>query len=193
MNRDECRRLGNPHHLPNRRKLDPYLREWKTLNNIKGRCVVHHRDDTEECRRYNEEHYELWGFNEDGSFEYGKYVVFMAYGEHTKYHNMQRVGESSPLYGRHHSEETRKKISEHSKGKVISAEQREVLRLFHTGKHHTETAKEKMRITRSAKAFIYTIYKNNGGLLKWQSFQKALKQGEITFEVRPVSVLVGGV
>lgn len=37
------------------------LQEWKYNNNITKMCIVHHRDDTDECRRYNEEHYELWG------------------------------------------------------------------------------------------------------------------------------------
>ena len=77
-------------------------KEWKTSGRFKGKfewynktrkiqkslCyeqdpnanVIHHLRDTEEQRRYNDEHYELWGFevNEDGNehFEYGKYVVF---------------------------------------------------------------------------------------------------------------------
>lgn len=191
MNKYECRKLCNPHHLPNRRKLDKYIKEWKALNNITGRCVVHHRDDTEEAREYNEKHYEFWGFNLDGTFEYGKYVIFMTSGEHTRYHNMQRSGVNSPLYGRHHSWETRNKISEHNKGKVISAEQREALRLFQTGKHHTENTRKEMQKNRSAKAFIYNIYKNNGGTLKWQSFEKAIKQGEITFKIQPTSVFTG--
>ena len=36
------------------------LRQWKSDNNYDCKCVVHHRDDTEECRKYNQEHYELW-------------------------------------------------------------------------------------------------------------------------------------
>ena len=36
------------------------LKDWKANNNYVCKCVVHHRDDTEECRKYNEEHYELW-------------------------------------------------------------------------------------------------------------------------------------
>ena len=41
--------------------------------------IIHHLRDTEEQRKYNDEHYELWGFeiDEDGNehFEYGKYVL----------------------------------------------------------------------------------------------------------------------
>ena len=85
MNRSEwshCGRYTNEQ----RKSIKKMLAEWKAANNIKCRCVVHHRDDTEETRKYNEEHYELWGFNLDGTFEYGKYVVFMTSAEHNTYH-----------------------------------------------------------------------------------------------------------
>jgi hypothetical protein len=59
--------------------------------------IIHHLRDTEEQRKYNDEHYELWGHNLDGSFEYGKYVIFVTKEEHHHIHSC--------------SEETRKKIS----------------------------------------------------------------------------------
>lgn len=39
------------------------LEEWKAQNNIHANMeyVVHHRNDTEECRKYNNERYEFWG------------------------------------------------------------------------------------------------------------------------------------
>lgn len=77
-------------------------REFELLENCdKDAKVIHHLRDTEEQRKYNDEHYELWGFeiDENGNehFEYGKYVVFWTKEHHNDYH--------------HHSEETRKKIS----------------------------------------------------------------------------------
>ena len=52
--------------------------------------VIHHLRDTEEQRKYNDEHYELWGFeiDENGNehFEYGKYVVFWTKERHNSYH-----------------------------------------------------------------------------------------------------------
>lgn len=54
--------------------------------------VRHHLRDTEEQRKYNDEHYELWGFeiDEDGNehFEYGKYIVFVTKEEHLAIHHM---------------------------------------------------------------------------------------------------------
>ena len=67
--------------------------------------VIHHLQDTEEQRKYNDEHYEMFGFELDESgnesFTYGKYVVFWTKEHHNEYH--------------HCSEITRKKISESNK------------------------------------------------------------------------------
>ena len=112
--------------------------------------MVHHRDDTEETRKYNDEHYELWGFNEDGTFEYGKYVLFVTQSEHNTIHFIKCIvqytlqvifilmnivrkkmseatrGEKSHMFGTHLSEETKRKIGEANriklKGRKVSAE-----------------------------------------------------------------------
>ena len=61
----------------------------------------HHLRDTEEQRKYNDEHYEMWGFeiDENGNeqFIYGKYVIFVTPEEHHRIHLV--------------SAETRKKLS----------------------------------------------------------------------------------
>ncbi|HQB65630.1 MAG TPA: NUMOD3 domain-containing DNA-binding protein, partial [Fibrobacteraceae bacterium] len=56
-----------------------------------------HLRDTEEQRKYNDEHYEFWGFNQDGTFEYGKYIIFVTKEEHLNIHT--------------HSEESKAKMS----------------------------------------------------------------------------------
>ena len=156
------------------------LKDWKAKNNVIERCDVHHRDDTEECIKYNSAHYELWGFNEDGTFEYGKYVVFMTHAEHSKYHHIGSThasetkikmsvahkGDKNPMYGKHHSNEFREKMHARFLGENNA---------FY-GKHH------------SAVKFLYETYKNNGGSKKWNEFQKALKNGDITFEMQPITV-----
>ena len=94
------------HHLckTNRYLLDfTYYNKVREIQKYLHAVVIHHLRDTEEQRKYNNEHYELWGFNEDGTFEYGKYVIFVTEEWHLNYH--------------HHSEETRKKISDSNKKK----------------------------------------------------------------------------
>ena len=161
------------------------LEKWKLANNITERCVVHHRDDTEECLKYNEEHYERWGFNEDGTFEYGKYVVFMTLSEHSMHHN---TGERNSMYGKHHNEETLEKMSVAHKGRIFSDEHRAKISAACKGKSHSEESREKMSAAHKGVGVLYATYKNNGGVLKWNDFQKALGNGEITFEMQPITV-----
>lgn len=133
------------------------LIEWQLRNNITEKCAVHHRDDTEECREYNRQHYERWGFNEDGSFEYGKYVVFMISSEHRKYH-MQ--GNKNPMK----NPEVSSKVSRALLGKSLPA-----------------TTRERMSNNNATPgiAKLYRSYKRDGGALMWNDFQRALKQGDI--------------
>ena len=187
MNKEEYWSKKSPKSTFNYKMIHSKLKEWKTRNNITERCVVHHRDDTDETRKYNEAHYELWGLNEDGTFEYGKYIVFMTQSEHLRWHREHlseethikmsnaHKGEKHPMYGKHHSDETRVRISNAQKGKK-----------------HSEQTCAKM----SVKAFavqcgikvLYTTYKNNGGMLKWNDFRKALANGEIAFEMLPITI-----
>ena len=102
MNRKEWYKACEEGWAP--RRYDNASREiQKSLkyNSDPNAITRHHLRDTEEQRKYNDEHYELWGFeiDENGNehFEYGKYIVFMTPEEHTKLH--------------HVSEETRLKLS----------------------------------------------------------------------------------
>lgn len=117
-------------HYNNTRKIQKSL-QYNTDPNAK---VIHHLRDTEEQRKYNDEHYELWGHNLDGTFEYGKYVTFVTEEWHSDYHK--------------HSEETRKKMSDSRKGE----------KCYWYGKHRDTTTKEKLSIACKGK----TSGKNNG-------------------------------
>lgn len=101
--------------------------------------VRHHLMDTHEQVKYNNEHYELWGFeiDEDGNehFEYGKYIIFVTPDEHLQMHHIcdyTREKMSKALYKNWQNEnyrrsqinaikhgmnndECRKKLSEKSK------------------------------------------------------------------------------
>ena len=182
--------------------------KWKLENNITERCIVHHRDDTEETRKYNTEHYERWGCNEDGTFEEGKYVVFMTNAEHSTYHNAGEKnpmygkklseetraklslnhadfsGKENPMYGKAHSEETRAKMSAARKGKKLSEETRAKMSTAHKGKKFSEEHRVRMSVAcksvTTRVATLYTTYKNSGGTLNWNEFQKALSNGVIT-------------
>jgi hypothetical protein len=137
MNQKEWRYLCDNHkelldftHYNNTRKIQKSL-QYNTDPNAK---VIHHLRDTEEQRKYNDEHYELWGHNLDGTFEYGKYVTFVTEEWHSDYHK--------------HSEETRKKMSDSRKGE----------KCYWYGKHRDTTTKEKLNIACKGK----TSGKNNG-------------------------------
>lgn len=160
MNKEEFRKHGNPKGIEYY-KVHELLNQWKKNNNIPDniQCVVHHRDDTEECRKYNAEHYEIYGCNLDGTFEYGKYVVFMTNAEHNTYHHKGKTlsseqkaklseanrGEKNGFYGKTHTVETRQKIREKALGRKLTEETKQKLREASTGRKHTEEAKHKMR------------------------------------------------
>lgn len=179
------------------------LNEWKLANNITKCCVVHHRDDTDEIRAYNEAHYERWGFDDNGDFIEGQYVQFMTKSAHSSYHNKGKLmstetkqklrlklsgennpqyglkGENSPNYGKHRSAETRKKISESRIGRTHSIETRKKISASGLGKHN---------VIKSV-SFMYEIYKNNGGTKTWNEFQKTLKIGDITFRDYKITII----
>ena len=208
------------------------LRQWKSDNNYDCKCVAHHRDDTEECRKYNQEHYELWGHNLDGTFEYGKYLVFMTLAEHSSYHNS---GSKNSFFGKHHTDEQRSKWSSQRKGRKLTDEWKLHISENNShvsgmkGKHHSEATrqlisnslygklkgvpksdetrrhmseakkgkrlspehKQQMKNTFKALSYVYNIYKQNGGILKWNDFTKELKNGNISFNNEtPFSVFI---
>lgn len=190
-----------------RKSICKKLKDWKISNNINEKCVAHHRDDTPETRKYNAEHYERWGHNEDGTFEYGKYVVFMTLNDHIKYHHIgakrseevcRNISESrkgqytdkqrearalidmsginNPMFGRHHTKESRRKMSENHKGQIPAFK----------GQHHTEQAKkilsEAQRAYHEKMHKLFDVYKALNGTLKYRAFCRAIKSGEISLD-----------
>ncbi len=69
-------------------------------------------------------------------------------GPHTAFHmeNISEInkGEKHPMFGKHHSEETKKKIGIGNKGKIVSDETKRKLSEINKGKKHSEETKKKM-------------------------------------------------
>ena len=139
--------------------------------------VIHHLRDTEEQRKYNDEHYEMFGFeiDERGNeiFEYGKYVVFWTKEHHNEYHRSSKetnkkrsesLKRNPPMKGKHHTEESLRKIRAARAKQIFSDETCNKIRKktlerwqdkeYHDvhsgenspmyGKHHTEESRKKM-------------------------------------------------
>lgn len=51
-------------------------------------------------------------------------LIFLEFGEHSRLHNKGKIGENSPMYGKHHTEETKKKQSDALKNRYFSDEHR---------------------------------------------------------------------
>ena len=68
-----------------------------------------------------------------------------------------KKGENHPFFGKHHSEETRKKIGEAKKGKYLSAETRKKMSETRKGKSLSAETRKKMSEARKGSYFF-----NNG-------------------------------
>ena len=65
-------------------------------------------------------------------------LIFLTKAEHQRLHN---VGKSSPMKGKHHTEDTKRKMSESHKGKVLSEEQKRKISEKLKGKPKNRQAK----------------------------------------------------
>lgn len=166
------------------------LQQWKKDNGITEKCVIHHRDDTPELNQYNNiDHYERWGFDENGEFIYGKYVIFLTQSEHNTYHfkgkpntklagennpmyNVHRKGKDAPFYGHEHSVETRNKMSANHAN--VSCDKNPFY-----GKSHSEKTMATLNDYHKLTSDAYKKYQANGGTLKWKAFRHAIKIGEL--------------
>ena len=75
-------------------------------------------------------------------------LIFLTPSEHHRLHNH---GENNPLFGKHHSDETRRKMYESLKGHTVNEETRRKMReakkgkpSIWKGKHPTEESRRKM-------------------------------------------------
>lgn len=81
---------------------------------------------------------------------HGKYATwFIKKGADNYFAQHRFVGSSNHMYGKHHTDETRKNISESLK------QNKTITEGTFTGKHHTEEARRKMRDARKARGTGY--------------------------------------
>lgn len=66
--------------------------------------------------------------------------------------NFGKIGSLSPNWGKHHTEETKNKISQSNFGKHLTEETKAKLAKINSGKKHTEEAKAKMRLNHPRKS-----------------------------------------
>lgn len=109
----------------------------------------------------------------------------------------QRAKISAANKGRVVSPETRKKMSDALKGRkhdiYISEERRNALSIANKGennpmwgKKHTAATKAKMK----GFSILWDVYKNNDGTKSYNEFKHAIKTGDITFEMQPISMFI---
>lgn len=127
--------------------------------------IIHHLRDTEEQRKYNDEHYEFWGFNQDGTFEYGKYVVFVTKEEHIEIHRCSeetriKLGEASRKNWK--NKEYRNKVIKGNIGKKLPESVKQFLREIHLGDKNPQYGKHPSKETSEKRsASLKEFYKDN--------------------------------
>lgn len=100
---------------------------------------------------------------------------------HQSLHSSERSGESHWNFGKKHSEETRKKMSESQKGKTLSEETRKKLSESRKGKLHSDESKLKMSSSRNSTGFFRVIKHKNkeckqGFIYQYQYFDENNKR-----------------
>ena len=133
------------------RKFERYCKDYENIenyrkakaDNFKGWCC-HHRLETHnsdgERRLVDITVAELQAlgmyYNRPASE-----LIFLPLGEHTSLHN---EGENHPFYGKHHTDETRRKMSESRKGKPKTEEWKNKIGESNKGKKMSEEARKKI-------------------------------------------------
>ena len=137
MDQSEWKKSGRFHGKHEWYNKTRILQRSLQFNTDDAAIVIHHLRDTEEQRKYNDEHYEYWGHNLDGTFEYGKYVIFVTKEEHANIHKR--------------SEETRQKISINTKIAMDDPSIKERIIKAHKGISLSEETKHKISISSKGK------------------------------------------
>jgi len=104
---------------------------------------------------------------------------------HNSFHsgyNETKGGEG--ISGWKHTKETRKKISEANKGKIVPAKTREKISKFRKGKHHTKETREKISEANKGKKHSIAARKKISNATKGENHPRAKLTYEIVKEIR---------
>lgn len=122
-------------------------------------------DTTQVCDCHN-----VWetmlGYSKEELIEMNEYygipacnLIFLTHSEHMRIHNS---GENNPFYRKHHTNETKVKISEIHKGKTLSEDTRRKMSFVRKGKKATNEARKNMSIAQKGR-FISEETRNKIG------------------------------
>lgn len=121
------------------------------------------REDAWELeQRFINDYNTLWpnGYNLESGGHIGKQLC----EEMKLKKSLAMKGEKHPMYGKHHTEEAKKKISEANKGKQLTDETKQKISEsmkwcvpWNKGKHHTEETKQKMSEALKIPVYQYTL------------------------------------
>jgi group I intron endonuclease len=128
-----------------------------------------------------EDTYNIWPGGVGGSLPGDKSPFF---GKKHTDESKRKMSENNYMKGKHHTEETKEKLSKAHSGKILSDETKEKLskNSYMKGKHHNEETKEKLRLAnvgqkRSAEARkLMSENSGNKGKPKSEEFKKHLSE-----------------
>ena len=129
--------------------------------------VRHHLMDTPEQIEYNNAHYELWGHNLDGTFEYGKYIIFITPEEHGKINaNSEEINKKiSQKVKDSITPECRKKMSEVAKNLWMNEEYRDkVLTTTHSEEYRSRKLKLLKQLKKIKQKLVLKIKNQHVGM-----------------------------
>ena len=123
--------------IANIKKLEKYCKDYTKIENydeaIKSPLIydLHHRLEIDEMQSRSDLKFLHLYFHRPA-----EELIFLEHGEHVRLHkanlsaetkkkmSIAKKGDKNPWFGKHHSEETRQKISESCKGQLVSEETR---------------------------------------------------------------------
>lgn len=133
-------------------ELNPQTREMSVETKLKLSSKLKGRKLSEEHKLQLKENLKQWrdklNHNPEQKEEYSKKLseirkLYAMPEERKLKYQIKFSGVNNPMYGRTHSEETKKKIGEKSKGRIHTEETKKIISLANLGKKRTEEEKRK--------------------------------------------------